>query len=625
MKGRGEQKKTLKLPLYVLPFIYCLAFAGMAWVFLYERNADTLYYMQDRSYWNNSMQYFTECMQQPGGFLSWAGSYLTQYFYHPAQGAALLIGIWVMTFWIAKLSLKVRHEWSFLLFVPMTALLCSNIQLDRWVYFLKDVDYCFYHSLGIMLAVLLSADVTRFLPERHRQVARLAQIVLISALCYYPLGIYTFVSTAIIALSMLRQGWKSGLAGIAVAALAWGIIPILETGSSTMLRPDERWLFGLKKFEIATLRDTSREVPFWIACISAALMPLLGNTKKQLSVRLSILAALCSIPFAVGAYMVTDSYDSKNVSYHSELRMQRAVQEQRWDDVLHEFTTARTSPTREMVLFRDIALMNKGELFSRYNYNNQSIGRVIMSDSILVRLCDQAGDLIYYNFGETNFGIRRNIERTMHFGYSFYTLKFLAECALVNGEYDVARKYADILSRSTFQREWAEEFRPYLQDTASIAKSPRFRLVRKMHDKGTSLIGTDDNYVEQTLINKMSHWACFDTELLDIALMYSLQEKDPNVFWSQLHQFVTTTPGRTLPHCIQEAATFYHLQLQTGPDLSVLNIDQDVIKTYQNFMKDVKTYASQGMNVEQIGSMLRSGYGNTYFWDYCALTEIESH
>ena len=78
--------------------------------------------------------------------------------------------------------------------------------------------------------------------------------------------------------------------------------------------------------------------------------------------------------------------------------------------------------TREMVMFRDIALINRGELCSkRYAYNNESIPPVTVSDSIHIRICDQAGDLIYYNYGETIFGIRRAIERCMHYGYSYYT------------------------------------------------------------------------------------------------------------------------------------------------------------------------------------------------------------
>lgn len=589
--------------------------------------------MQERSYWNNSIQYFRECIQFPGGFLSWAGSYLTQYFYHPTIGIALLIGVWIATYALGKVTQKPRCDGSFLLLISAAALLCSIVQLDCWVYYLKCYDYCFYHSLGILAAVILSMTLPA--PKGKGHLVAYAQILLIAVLGYWPLGIYAFVAAGIVAMRLLREDWKKGLGALALALVAWGIVPIIETSTCTMLRPDERWLFGLQKFEVATLRQYSMEWPLWIAII-IAMLPLSQPFPHREEMESHLKSKDYNIAYSLGrvgaklllllcSYFIADHLECKDVSFHSELKMQRAVQEQRWDDVLQEFRTARTSPTREMMLFRDIALMNKGELFTRYQYNNQSMGPVIQSDSILVRLCDQAGDLIYYNYGETNFGIRRNIERTMHYGYSFYAMKVLAECALVNGEYDVARKYADIMSRSTFQSEWAEDFRTYLKDTTLIAESPRFRLVKKMHRLGSSMLGTDDNYVEQTLINKLAHWPCFDPEMQDIALMYCLQEKDINCFWSQLMQFMTLSPGRPLPRCIQEAAVFYSLQLMAGPDPATLPIDQEVMKGYQEFMNDIQTYVKQGVQAEQMGRMLRTRHGNTYFWDYCTLTEITSN
>ena len=71
-------------------------------------------------------------------------------------------------------------------------------------------------------------------------------------------------------------------------------------------------------------------------------------------------------------------------------------------------------------------------------------------DSIYVSFLQIASPLVYYNYGETCFGIRRAIERCMHFGFSYYTLRVLARCALINGEYDAVRKYLRLLEHSTF-------------------------------------------------------------------------------------------------------------------------------------------------------------------------------
>ena len=79
------------------PLCYCIAFAALAWYFLYVRNADTMYFLQDRGLWNSTDLFWEDCMRLPGGLLAWTGAYLTQCFYHPALGSAMLIALWLLT------------------------------------------------------------------------------------------------------------------------------------------------------------------------------------------------------------------------------------------------------------------------------------------------------------------------------------------------------------------------------------------------------------------------------------------------------------------------------------------------------------------------------------------------
>jgi hypothetical protein len=249
-----------------------------------------------------------------------------------------------------------------------------------------------------------------------------------------------------------------------------------------------------------------------------------------------------------------------------------------------------------------------------------------MSDSIVVRICDTTGDFIYYNFGETCFGIRRAIEHCMHYGFSYYTLRVLAQCALINGEYDNVRKYLRLLEHSTFQKEWARELRPYLEDTTLIASSPRFALVKRLYNGGSSMVGSDDYYVEPTLIHKLSHTATDNPEILDLALAYCLQDKDMNCFWAQVIRQHTLFPEKPFHPHIQEAMLLFHNELKTGPeDLSFLNIDPQIVARYNLFIGRVREYGRSGMNINQIGTSLQPEFGDTYWWDYFVLREIQSY
>ena len=597
-------------------------FVLFAWVFLVGKNADTLYFMQDRGYWNDSMVYFDHCMRMPGGFLSWAGSYLTQYFYYPAYGAAILILLWMLCFCVAWRSFHVRLEQTFLLFIPLVALLCTEVHLGYWAYFMKDIDYSFYHSLGYFFALLLSVDYFRKL-----KYGGYIQMILVPVLFYYPLGVYALLATVLIAFRMFKDNWRSDWKAFILMFAMLGIVPLLETYGTTLMRPDQPWLFGLKRFEIGPVRDYRLEAPLvWLIC-SSLLIPLLGKKKDgSFGPKGLVISQLLMLVLAFGAYKVVSDRNFTDSNYHAEIKMLRAVDEQRWDDVLSEFRVARGNPSRMMVMYRDIALLNKGELLSRYQYNNRPANPTVMSDSIVVRLCDTTGDFIYYNFGETCFGIRRAIERCMHYGFSYYTLRVLARCALINGEYDNVRKYLRLLEHSTFHKEWARELRPYLEDTTLIASSPRFGLVKRLYNGGSSMVGSDDYYVEPTIIHKLAHTATDNPEILDLALAYCLQSKDLKCFWAQVWQYHNINPDKPFHRYIQEAMLLYHNELKSGPaDISEYNIDPQIAERYNVFISRMKEYAQNGMKEDQIGASLQPEFGDTYWWDYCVLRDIQSY
>ena len=597
-------------------------FVLFAWVFLVGKNADTLYFMQDRGYWNDSMVYFDHCMRMPGGFLSWAGSYLTQYFYYPAYGAAILILLWMLCFCVAWRSFHVRLEQTFLLFIPLVALLCTEVHLGYWAYFMKDIDYSFYHSLGYFFALLLSVDFFRKL-----KYGGYIQMILVPVLFYYPLGVYALLATVLIAFRMFKDNWRSDWKAFILMFAMLGIVPLLETYGTTLMRPDQPWLFGLKRFEIGPVRDYRLEAPLvWLIC-SSLLIPLLGKKKgESFGPKGLVISQLLMLVLAFGAYKVVSDRNFTDSNYHAEIKMLRAVDEQRWDDVLSEFRVARGNPSRMMVMYRDIALLNKGELLSRYQYNNRPANPTVMSDSIVVRLCDTTGDFLYYNFGETCFGIRRAIERCMHYGFSYYTLRVLARCALINGEYDNVRKYLRLLEHSTFHKEWARELRPYLEDTTLIASSPRFGLVKRLYNGGSSMVGGDDYYVEPTIIHKLAHTATDNPEILDLALAYCLQSKDLNCFWAQVWQYHNINPDKPFHRYIQEAMLLYHNELKSGPaDISEYNIDPQIAERYNVFISRMKEYAQNGMKEDQIGASLQPEFGDTYWWDYCVLRDIQSY
>ena len=641
----GEKKKTgqLENKKKVRPFaflaLYITTFIILCWYFLYVRNADTMFFLQDRDWWNSTSIFFKECTQVPGGILSWAGAYLTQFFYYPALGTVLLIALWVITFFVAKLSFKVPSEWSFLLFIPLVALLCSIIQLGYWVYILKDVDYVFYHSLGLLAALLLSLPFWGKLPidDKVKPWISLAWIPLVAALFYYPFGIYALLAAAITTIQNSkfldsleprrsfneRSKIQNIVGAVLLLALTLWLVPLLETSGTTLMRPDQPWTYGFRFFALDNLRDYSLEIPFYIVLVAPLFFPFIKLIKtKKLLVSQGIAVVVAGLML-----FCLSKRDFTDYNFHAELRMQRGVEECRWNDVLREAALVKGPVTREMVMFRDIALINRGEFCEkRYTYNNESIPPVTVSDSVHIRICDQAGDLIYYNYGETVFAIRRAIERCMHYGYSYYTLRVLTQCALVNGEKENARKYLRLLSRSTFQKKWAEKMMRFVDDEKLLTTDEHFRMPLKLYNEGSELVGTDDKYVELTIMKKWMYMLTNDPDAQEVALGCAMIMRDQRCFWSQVQMHYNIKPDGIFPTHVQEAMLFgvYELKAQ-GVNLSFVKFDQRVIDRYQAFFNRLDQYSNQGMTQEMIGKALRPEFGDTYMWDYLVLREVQTN
>ena len=639
-KGKGEAKKTSKWAAKkgtiasASLVIFTLYFILLAWYFLYISNADTMYFMQDRGWWNSTSLFWDECVRLPGGLLAWAGAYLTQFFYYPALGTVMLIALWLATVFLAKWTFRVPNEWSFLLFIPMAALLCTNIQLDYWVYLLKDVDYVFYHPLGVFAALLLSLPFWNCLPfgVKAKKWISLAWIPIVAALCYYPLGIYALLAAVLVVVRNLRFRTQDESKGAFITFhcslfillfLTLWLVPLLETARTTLMRPDQPWLYGFRKFELDDLRDYSLEIPFYIALVAPALFPFI----QRLKTKKLLLSQGIMLVTAVLMYVCLSARDFTDYNFHAELRMQRGVEECRWNDVLREAAIVKGPVTREMVMLRDIALINRGELCSkRYIYNNESIPPTVVSDSIHLRICDQAADLIYLNFGETVFAIRRAIERCMHYGYSYYTLRMLTECALVNGEWDNARRYLRLLSRSTFQKKWAEKMQRFVGNEKLIAESEPLSMPLRLYNEGSELLGTDDKYVELTIMKKWMYTITSDPVAQEVALGCAMTMRDQKCFWSQVQMYYNIDPNRPFPTHAQEAMLFgvYELKVQ-GVNLSFVKFDQRVVDRYNAFFNRLDQYSKQGMNEKQIGAALRPEFGDTYMWDYSFLREVQTN
>ena len=221
---------------------------------------------------------------------------------------------------------------------------------------------------------------------------------------------------------------------------------------------------------------------FYAAWLSAFIIPLLVFVfRKRICASKSLAVTSCS--FALVA-AIMGSVVWKNANFKAEKVMQYdfMARHQQWNRILE--TANREKPNNQIgVTVQNLALAMHGVLLDQlFNYNQNGIAGLlpdVKEDATSPLPTAEA----FYQLGMINVAQRTVFEAQeaiLDFQKSGRCYKRLAQTNLINGQYEVARKYLSALQKTLFYRDWANETLPLLGDEAAIAKHPEYGRLRKM-------------------------------------------------------------------------------------------------------------------------------------------------
>ena len=307
-------------------FAFILAFVLFAAYYLITENSDTLFMAQSRSLFYNSEIHFKECMQLPAGLLFFIGGFLTQFFYIPALGAAILIFLWVVIALITKKAFNIRNLLMPLNLVVPFMLLVSVIDLGYWIYYIKFIGYYFVPTLGLLLVVSWAA---LRLPKKGLW-------TVIPALTYPLFGIYSLLCMAITGLQGVKgkngndekthsmQG-KWYLMNVAIPFVLAVVTPVLWFRAYSELALENAWISGFPIFEAEMASSWTLSMPFIIAIVWLFILAIPKPSKwtNLVADKLSgyKLSLLCSTLIFVALAFITHKANFDNYNYHAEMRM----------------------------------------------------------------------------------------------------------------------------------------------------------------------------------------------------------------------------------------------------------------------------------------------------------------
>lgn len=596
---------------FIAPIIVLALICAASFHYLFQGNADMLFMAQLQSLFLSGSAFFAECMERPGGLLQWGGTWFTQFFFIPAYGIAMLTALWVLLACLMKRAFSLPFLLTPLFLVPVACLLTAVTDLGYWIYYIRQPGYFFHGTLGYIAIAALLCLPQRYCPKEKYNGS--VPAALLAAAAYPLIGYYSVIA---LACCLVRDcaGRRFIAAAVALALLI--VTPLAFRLCYTTMRPDEAFTIGLPIFESFGYTSWEKTMPFIYADVAfvvlAAMKPAMRFFGKPwVAMALGLLAV-------GGSVWMIESRKYVNENFTAECKMYRAVDEQRWDDALDVMTTVRNTTTREMVILKDIALFNKGDIGNTlFSYND--IGREpYTDDSLHVTLSEVAGPLIYVNHGLMNYATRWCIENSVEFGFSVNTLKILTQAAMATGDLKVAEKYLDILSRTMFYKDWADHYRAMLRKPKTISKQPEMKVMCELTDAQEQQTMTDNGLCEKFIIMKFSNMPRTSSPLMtELALVYAMIGKDIPTFWRCFMPYAHILGDKEMPIHYQEAAYLYgKLEPQTMNTSNMPFDKERIVKRFEEFMQTSQGYLQKGMSQESVGELTYSQYGDTFWWSY---------
>lgn len=603
----------MKDKLRFLPIaIVALAVVAMAvCLIVFENNL--MWKIQERSLFLYTMLCFKQHLVVAGGFISWVGTYFTQYLYHPWIGVAMLCAWWFLLIFLSAKAFHIKTKWLTILLIPVALLLLADVTLDYWVYYVKLKGYFFVPTIGMTWAVALVWLYRSITPKYGIRTICLALLAFVA----YPLmGFYGLVAVALMALLALRLSDMSVTAKVVnmvVAVVCIIAVPVLfyrfvyhETNIVNI------YSVALPLFKIVEVYN-DYYIPYGLlvafyAILAVASKQTAGNENVGVVKALPwTLAQMCLVAFvAVGVW----HFWYKDDNYHKELSMARYLEDEDWEEILSVAKDVDEEPTRAMVAMKNLALFRVGRIGDEMYFYR--IGSKKSATPIVVRMMQVVGKQLYFHYGLVNYCFRWCMEDGVEFGNCAEFIKYMAKCSLMNEEWKLARKYLDILKNTKYHKEWAERQEKYLYNKKEMLKDKTYETVSRLMGYEDTL-NSDNSIVEYYLMHHLTNQFSDDPLMQELSLVGALWTKDIQAFWPRFFHYTELHKGQHVPIHYQEAAYLYgHLEHEV--DISHMPFDQVVVTTYNNFMQ--KAQQHQGMSEATLHDIMLDEFGHTFYFDY---------
>lgn len=463
-----------------LPWICTGILVICAWTFWAFIHPEALVYQEQLQMFLFDKEYLIERIFLPGGLARYMAEFLGQFYNNPYIGAAVVSVLYLIVQQLVWITAKPHCK------IPLAGYMLSFVPVLMLWYAMGDENLKLTFVVALVFALLAMSAY----PYGKSKLCRLLYIAVAVPLLFWLAGpvVLMFVAYVVISDCVINKGLDG--------KMHWQ--PILYTalffalGMAKVACPSYRLFYGINYY-IQIERFPTLLYMVMLVCLLALLIiyyvPELKGKSEQWAKGIIGLALIAAMVLFVPLGFDKNKYDVFEYDY--------LVRTMKWEQIVEKAEkTEAKSPLSAASYNLALGKLGQMDRALQFRQNGWSGAFPPFNKNYMVSLMTSE---VYWHLGLVNSAQRlmfEAMETIPDNNKSSRIIRRLVETNLVNGQYDVARKYLLLLQKTLFYRKWATDMMSLLGNEEAIDNHPFYGFVRRSHL-------TEDFMFSETEIDKV--------------------------------------------------------------------------------------------------------------------------
>lgn len=562
---------------YAFPYVSMLSFQEQYQMFLWDTD------------------YFIQRLSVPGGLADYIAELLVQFNYVPAAGAiimALLFMSLQRISWLVCRMTGASNSWYPFSFIPVLAL---------WAY-MGDPNVLLSFPISLIAALLFMAGWLR--ATHQNSISKKVQgflFAIITPLFYWLFGTTAFIVAAFVLIDECLKG--KGF---------WGALAVIYTGALVYLSgyalpyPYYRIFGGLNFYRYPASIPAFQIFLMGLTVLFPFLIKLIPEHLSRICISISTLVIALLAVFGIRFCYNTLANRLIEADY--------LVRTCQWNKLISKADKGQMTTPLEVSCV-NLALSESGvlpdKLFNYYQNGAEGLFPTFTRDM----LSPVSTAEIFYRLGMVNDAERYMFEAQEaipNFRKSSRLTQRIIDCEIINGHYAVARKYLNLLSKTTFYHNWAESRLAMLGNERMIMANAEYKLLRDEREKKQDFLFSDtemDQMLGLLFVGNMKNKMAYE-----YLMCYELLQRDLKKFmkYYPLGKYVSYDH---IPASFQQILIGTWLQLNNNINNIPYSVDPNEVNNTLSF---IRTYMTNRNSPELSQAPLVNNA-----WHYILLAKVQ--